>query len=184
MVEHIDAIENDVDLSSIDFTVPEELAQIDTSDDHRGRYSSHWLWRRIALASPIDEEQTRVDLTEIAKGVFHVTGGTHHSLAIEMTDHLIVVDTPLYEERSHAVLTVLTKKFPGKPVRYVVSTHFHNDHSGGIRAYIAAGAIIVTGKVNEEFFTRVANTPHTRVPDSLQKNPKPLVLKTVAVTMS
>jgi glyoxylase-like metal-dependent hydrolase (beta-lactamase superfamily II) len=179
MMEHIDSIENNVDLSGVDFTVPEELAQVDPSDDRRGRYSSHWLWRRIALASPLDEEQTRVDLTEVAKGVFHITGGTHHSLAIEMADHLIVVDTPLYEERSQAVLTALAKKFPGKPVRFVVSTHFHNDHSGGVRAYIAAGATVVAGKINEDFFTRVANAPHTRVPDSLQKNPKPLALETV-----
>jgi glyoxylase-like metal-dependent hydrolase (beta-lactamase superfamily II) len=180
MVEHVDAVENDVDLSGVDFTVPEDLALVDTGDDRRGRYSSQWLWRRIALASPLDEEQVRVDLTEVAKGVFHVTGGTHHSLAIEMADHLIVVDAPLYEERSQAVLTALAKEFPGKPVKFLVSTHFHNDHSGGVRAYIAAGATLVAGKVNEAFFKQMANAPHTRVPDSLQKTPKPLVLEAVA----
>ncbi len=179
MVEHVDSIENDIDLSKVNFTVPENLSQIDTGDDRRGRYSSHWVWRRIALASPIDEEQTRVELTEVAKGVVHVTGGTHHSVAIEMADHIIVVDAPLYEERSQAVLTALTKRFPGKPVRFLVSTHFHNDHTGGVRAYIAAGATIVAGKVNEAFFRRMASAPHTRVPDSLQKNPQPLTLETV-----
>jgi glyoxylase-like metal-dependent hydrolase (beta-lactamase superfamily II) len=175
MVEHIDAIENDVDLSGVDFTVPDDIAEVDEGDDKRGRHSSHWLWRRIALASPLDEEQTRVEFTEVAKGVFHVTGGTHHSLAIEMADHLIVVDAPLYEERSQAVLEALAKKFPGKPVRFLVNTHFHNDHSGGARAYIAAGATVVAGKVTEDFFQQMAAAPHTRAPDSLQKNPKPLV---------
>jgi glyoxylase-like metal-dependent hydrolase (beta-lactamase superfamily II) len=179
MVEHVDSIENDIDLSKVNFSVPEDLSQIDTGDDRRGRYSSHWVWRRIALASPIDEEQVRVDLTEVAKGVVHVTGGTHHSLAIEMADHVIVVDAPLYEERSQAVLKALAKKFSGKPVRFLVSTHFHNDHTGGVRAYIAAGATIVTDKVNEAFFQRVASAPHTRVPDSLQKNPQPLTLDIV-----
>jgi glyoxylase-like metal-dependent hydrolase (beta-lactamase superfamily II) len=179
MVEHIDSIENDGDLSGVDFTVPEDLSQVDTNDDRRGRFSSQWLWRRMALASPLDEEQVRVDLTEVAKGVFYVTGGTHHSLAIEMADHLVVVDAPLYEERSEAVLAALAKKCPGKPVRFLVSTHFHNDHTGGVRAYIAAGASIVTGKVNETFFKQLASAPHTRVPDSLQKNPKPAVIETV-----
>lgn len=179
MVEHIDSIENDVDLSGVDFAVPEELASVDTEDDRRGRYSSQWLWRRMALASPLDEEQVKVDLTEVAKGVFHVTGGTHHSLAIEMADHLVVVDAPLYEERSQAVLNALAKQFPGKPVRFLISTHFHNDHTGGVRAYIAAGATIVTGKINEAFFKQVASAPHTRVPDSLQKAPKPAVIETV-----
>lgn len=179
MTEQIDAIENDVDLSGVDFTVPEDLAQVDDSDDRRGRYSSHWLWRRIALASPLDEEQTRVTLTELGKGVVHVVGGTHHSLAIEMANHLIVVDAPLYEERSQAVLAALAQKFPGKPVRFLVNTHFHNDHSGGVRAYIAAGATLVVPKSDEEFFRKMAAAPHTRVPDSLQKAPQPLQLETV-----
>lgn len=179
MVEHIDTIENDVDLSGVDFAVPEDLTEVDEGDDRRGRHSSHWLWRRIALASPLDEEQTRVELTEVAKGVFHVTGGTHHSVAIEMADYLIVGDAPLYEERSQAVLEALAKKFPGKPVRFLVNTHFHNDHSGGTRAYIAAGATIVAGQVTEDFYKRMASAPHTRVPDSLQKNPKPLAFAAV-----
>lgn len=179
MVEHIDTIENDIDLSDVDFTVPEDLAEVDERDDSRGRHSSHWLWRRIALASPLDEEQTKVELTEVAKGIFHVTGGTHHSVAIEMTDHLIVGDAPLYEERSQAVLAALAKHFPGKPVRFLVNTHFHNDHSGGTRAYLAAGATLIAGKVTEDFFRRMAAAPHTRVPDSLQKDPKPLAFEAV-----
>jgi len=179
MTEHIDSIENDIDLSAVEFTIPEDLAQTDASDGRRGEQSSQWILRRIALASPLDDEQTRVDLTEVAQGVWHVTGGTHHSLAIEMSDHVIVADAPLYEERSQAVLTALGEKFPGKPVRSVVNTHFHNDHSGGLRAYVAAGATVVTGKVNEEFFKKVFSAPHTRVPDSLQKTPKPAVIDTV-----
>lgn len=179
MVEHVDSVENDVDLSNVDFTVPEELSQVDTEDDRRGRYSSQWLWRRMALASPLDEAQVRVDLTEIVNGVFYVTGGTHHSLAIEMADHLVVVDAPLYEERSQVVLAALAKKCPGKPVRFLISTHFHNDHTGGVRAYIAAGSTVVTGKINETFFKQLASAPHARVPDSLQKNPKPAAIETV-----
>jgi glyoxylase-like metal-dependent hydrolase (beta-lactamase superfamily II) len=179
MVEHVDSIENDVDVEGADFTIPEELAQVDPGDGRRGQQSSHWLWRRIALASPLDEEQTNVELTAVAKGVFHITGGTHHSLAVEMADYLIVVDAPLYEERSLAVLAALGKKFPGKPVRFLVSTHFHNDHTGGVRAYAAVGATVVTGKVNEEFFKQVLSAPHTRVPDSLQRNPKPAAIETV-----
>ncbi|HEV8715081.1 MAG TPA: MBL fold metallo-hydrolase [Candidatus Binatia bacterium] len=179
MTEHIDSIENNIDVNAVGFTIPEDLSQTDTTDGRRGEQSSQWILRRIALASPLDDEQTRVELTEVAKGVFHVTGGTHHSLAIEMADHLVVVDAPLYEERSQAVLAALRKKFPGKPVRFIVSTHFHNDHSGGLRAYVAAGAIVVTGKVNEQFHSQAFRAKHTRVPDSLQGNPKPAVIETV-----
>ncbi len=179
MIEHVDSIENDVALKPEDFAIPETLAQVDQNDGRRGVYSSQWLLRRVALGSPLDDEQTRVELAEVAKGVWQITGGTHHSMVIEMKDHLIVAEAPLYEERSQAVLAELEKKFPGKPVRSIINTHFHNDHSGGLRAYVAAGATVVTGKVNAPFFQTMFSAPHTRVPDSLQRNPKPAVVETV-----
>ena len=172
-------VENDVELKLEDFAIPETLTQVDQNDGRRGVTSSQWLLRRVALGNPLDDEQTRVELTEVAKGVWHITGGTHHSMVIEMNDHLIVAEAPLYEERSQAVLAELEKKFPGKPVRSVINTHFHNDHSGGLRAYVAVGATVVTGKENEKFFQAMFSAPHTRVPDSLQRTSKPAVIETV-----
>jgi glyoxylase-like metal-dependent hydrolase (beta-lactamase superfamily II) len=91
----------------------------------------------------------------------------------------VVVEAPLYEERSQAVLAELGRKFPGKPVRAVVNTHFHNDHSGGLRTYVAVGASVVTGKVNEPFLQSMFTAPHSRVPDSLQREKKSAVIETV-----
>jgi glyoxylase-like metal-dependent hydrolase (beta-lactamase superfamily II) len=96
-----------------------------------------------------------------------------------MKDHLIVIEAPLHEERSLAVLAALESRFPGKPVRNVISTHFHNDHSGGLRAYAAVGATIVTGKASEAFVQKMLQAPHTYVPDSLQKASKPGVVEAV-----
>lgn len=177
--ETIDSLENDVAVKESDFEIPEDLKQIDPQDGSWGEWKSLWLLRRIALASPLDDLQTQVELVEVGKGVFHVTGGTHHSLAVEMKDHLIVVDAPLYEERSQAVITALESRFPGKPVRVVVSTHFHNDHSGGLRAYAALGATIVTGKASEAFVQKMLQASHTYVPDSLQKIQKPGMIETI-----
>lgn len=179
MVERIDAIENDIEVKSEDFAILEALAQVDPNDGRRGDVSSHWLLRRVALGSPLDDEQTRVELAEVGRGIWHVTGGSHHSMVIEMTDHLVVIEAPLYEERSQAVLAELARKFPGKPVRMVVNTHFHNDHSGGLRAYVAVGASVVTGKVNEPFLQSMFNAPHSRVPDSLEREKKAAVIETV-----
>lgn len=179
MTEDVDSIALDVDLADVDFTVPEAFTTADIGDGRRGEQSSHWVLRRVALASPLDEEQTRVKLTEVGRDVVHVTGGTHHSLAIAMNDHLVVIDAPLYEERSLAVLAALEGRFPGKPVRYVINTHFHPDHSGGLRTYVAGGATVITGKVSEEFFQQVFRSAHTRVPDTLQRNPQSAVIETV-----
>jgi glyoxylase-like metal-dependent hydrolase (beta-lactamase superfamily II) len=177
--EVIDSIEHDIEVKDSDFEIPEDLKLIDPNDGSWGERRSLWLLRRVALASPLDELQTQVQLTEVGKGVFHVTGGTHHSLAVEMKDHLIVIEAPLHEERSRAVLAALESRFPGKPVRNVISTHFHNDHSGGLRAYAAVGATIVTGKASEAFVQKMLQAPHTYVPDSLQKASKPGVVEAV-----
>ena len=171
--ETIDSLEHDVELKEADFEIPEALKHIDPNDGSWGERRSLWVLRRIALASPLDDLQTNVQLTEVGKGIFHITGGTHHSLVVEMKDHLIVVDAPLYEERSLAVLAALESRFPGKSVRTLVSTHFHNDHSGGIRTYAAAGATILTGKASESFIQGMLQAPHTYVPDSLQKTQQP-----------
>jgi glyoxylase-like metal-dependent hydrolase (beta-lactamase superfamily II) len=38
------------------------------------------------------------------------------------------------EARSLAVIREVKKLIPNKPVRYLVSTHHHWDHLGGVRA--------------------------------------------------
>ncbi|PYM25285.1 MAG: MBL fold metallo-hydrolase [Candidatus Rokuibacteriota bacterium] len=77
----------------------------------------------------------------VAEGVWYLTGGTHHSVAIEMADHLIVVEAPLNDERALAVLKEARGLAPGKPVRYVINSHHHFDHSGGLRAFAARSTI-------------------------------------------
>jgi glyoxylase-like metal-dependent hydrolase (beta-lactamase superfamily II) len=113
--------------------------------------------------------EQKVDLVEVAKGVYQVKGSSHHSLAVEMKDHVVVVEAPLYEERSLAVIKAIEAKIPGKPIKYLVMTHFHIDHSGGIRAYAAKGATIVTQEGNVEFVKTVLSRPKTIRPDSLAK---------------
>jgi glyoxylase-like metal-dependent hydrolase (beta-lactamase superfamily II) len=108
----------------------------------------------------------RVDAQKLADGVYYLTGGTHHSLAIDMKDHIVIVDTPNNEARASAVLAKAKEVIPNKPIRYVVTSHHHWDHLGGIRTAMAEpGVTIVTYQANKTFLERVAKTPHTLVPD-------------------
>ena len=113
--------------------------------------------------------EQKVDFVEVAKGVYQVTGSTHHSLAVEMKDHIVLIEAPLFEERSLAVIKALETKIPNKPIKYVVMTHFHIDHSGGIRAYAAKGATIVAHEDNLPFLKSVLSRAKTIRPDSLAK---------------
>jgi glyoxylase-like metal-dependent hydrolase (beta-lactamase superfamily II) len=139
-----------------------------------------------AVIQPAEATNTRpqpamsVKSQEVAAGVYWLTGGTHHSLAIAMRDHIIVVDTPNGEARASAVLSKAKELIPGKPIRYVVTTHHHWDHLGGIRTAIDERATIVTHETNRAFLERAATAPHTLRPDRLAMSKRPLKIHTVA----
>jgi glyoxylase-like metal-dependent hydrolase (beta-lactamase superfamily II) len=121
----------------------------------------------------------RVESQKMGDGVFYLTGGTHHSLVVEMKDHIVVVDTPNNEARASAVLAKAKELVPNKPIRYVVTSHHHWDHLGGIRTSINEGATIVTYQSNKAFLERVAKTPHTIAPDLLAQSKKAVKIQTV-----
>jgi glyoxylase-like metal-dependent hydrolase (beta-lactamase superfamily II) len=114
----------------------------------------------------------------VADGVYWLTGGTHHSLAIEMNDHIVLVDTPNGEDRALSVIAESKRLIPGKPIRYVVAMHHHWDHLGGIRTAIDEGSTIVTHESNKEFIERIARAPHKINPDLLAMSNRPLRLQT------
>jgi glyoxylase-like metal-dependent hydrolase (beta-lactamase superfamily II) len=113
----------------------------------------------------------KVATQKVADGVWYVTGGTHHSAAIEMSDHLIVVEAPLNDERALAVLAEVRGLAP-KPVKFVINSHHHFDHAGGLRAVAGEGITVLTHEVNRSFFSRVLATPATVNPDHLTRTGK------------
>jgi glyoxylase-like metal-dependent hydrolase (beta-lactamase superfamily II) len=121
-----------------------------------------------------------VTVEEVSRGVWLLAGGSHNSALIEFSDHLMLIDAPLNDARTLAVIAKARELRPGKPLTHVVNSHHHFDHSGGIRAAVAEGLTVITHQANAAFIEDVVKRPHTRVPDALSKNPKPLKLETVS----
>jgi glyoxylase-like metal-dependent hydrolase (beta-lactamase superfamily II) len=101
--------------------------------------------------------------------VWVIGGGSHNSVAVEFSDFVAVIEAPQNEERSIAVIDEVTRLVPAKPIRYVINTHHHFDHAGGLRTYLAQGATIVTAEGNRDFYQDVmfAPLPRTLQPDRL-----------------
>src|SRR3974390_740585 len=84
------------------------------------------------------------------------------------------------EARALAYVAKTKKLIPNKPIRYVMNTHPHSDHTGGLPVLVEEGAIIITQKNNEEFLEKALNTPRTLLNDTLAKNPKKAKIEAVA----
>ena len=95
--------------------------------------------------------------------------GNAKSIAVEFRDHVVVVDAPDTEARSVAVIDAVKKTIPGKPIKYIVNTHTHFDHAGGLRTYVAEGATVVTQAANIPYFQQVWSNPRTLAPDRLAR---------------
>ncbi|MGE3840127.1 MAG: MBL fold metallo-hydrolase [Vicinamibacterales bacterium] len=102
----------------------------------------------------------------LAPGVWHLMGGSHHSVVVEFADHIAIVEAPLNEARSVAVLAEARRLVPNKPVRFLLTTHHHFDHTGGLRTYAAEGVTIVTHASNVPFFEQALVAPATIAPDA------------------
>jgi len=106
--------------------------------------------------------QSRVVSTQLAPGVYLVGGGSHNSVAVEFKDYVTVIEGPLSNQRTNAVVGEVHKLFPNKPIRYLVNTHNHFDHLGGVRGFVAEGATVITDARNVNFYNRVVLAPQPR----------------------
>ena len=133
----------------------------------------------IALPDAVRNATERVAAEKVTDGVWHVAGGSHNSVAIEMGDHMVLVETPLNDGRAGPVFEAVKKLVPGKPIRFVVNTHNHFDHAGGVRTAAAEGYTIITQAGNKAYYERALATPNRINPDRLARSGKKPAFRTV-----
>ena len=115
----------------------------------------------------------RLPSEPLADGVF-VMPGRYSALAVDLGDHIALIESPQSEARATEVIAEAHRLIPGKPIKYVVNTHAHFDHAAGLRVAVADGATIVTQRRNIPFLRDVLNRPRTLRPDVLTRAPKPI----------
>ncbi|HEY1238963.1 MAG TPA: MBL fold metallo-hydrolase [Bryobacteraceae bacterium] len=119
---------------------------------------------RAAAPAPV-----KVESRKLADGVWLLAGGTHHSVLVEFKDFVTVVEAPQNEARSLAVIEEAGRLVPNKLIKYVVNTHHHFDHAGGLRTYLSQGTTVITHESNKQYYLDIlfSTAPRELKPDRM-----------------
>lgn len=115
---------------------------------------------------------------KLGDGVYLITGG-YAVIAVDFKDSIAVVESGQSEQRALAVIEEAKRLIPNKPIKYVINTHSHFDHSSGLRTFVAEGATILTHQVNKAYLEKVLSLPHTLNPDKEQQAGKKVMVEAV-----
>ena len=113
-------------------------------------------------------QQAAAPVEKLGDGVFKI-GGNYTSLAVDMGDHILVIESGQSDARGMAVMAAAKQAIPNKPIRFVVNSHPHFDHASGLAAAVAEGATIITHNNNEKVLETLLSGPRTLTGDSLSK---------------
>ncbi len=125
-------------------------------------------------------------VTQPAPGVFVVHGlNGLTAMFVEFRDFVVAVEAPAQaylefaavpagglppgDTVAEGIIRRIREAIPGKPIRYVTASHHHNDHAGGVRAFWAEGATLLTTPGTRGYFERLASRASTVVPDRLSR---------------
>lgn len=179
--EHRTAVATNTALDDGSFAFPPTAAPTYVAEDAaRGARTSQFHESFAALGVPLDGLQTYIEAQQLATGVWHLRGGSHHSLVIEQAAGVVVVEAPLYEARAQAVLAWIAANIPNKPVTHVIATHHHRDHAGALRTFVARGARVIVGAAARPFLGEAFRAARTIEPDELAAAPRAAAFDTVA----
>ncbi|MGH9532822.1 MAG: MBL fold metallo-hydrolase [Terriglobales bacterium] len=106
--------------------------------------------------------------------------GPYNIVFAAFRDHIVAFEAPLNSRYSETCLKLIRATVPGKPIRYLVSTHFHYDHVAGVRPYIAEGIPILTTPDAKAIVDQVASSRRTMYPDALSRKPQAPNIETLS----
>jgi len=110
-----------------------------------------------------------ITISKVSDGVFFARAYSHNSLVVEFPSYLAVVEAAYTDAQSATLARMLAEQFPGKPIRYAAVTHYHYDHTGGVRGLAGVGATILSAQEHEPMMRPLMESSHASNPDALER---------------
>jgi glyoxylase-like metal-dependent hydrolase (beta-lactamase superfamily II) len=135
----------------------------------------------VEAATPQQTPANAEVMRKMGGGVYLIEriGAAYRVMFVEFEDHVMILEAPTDSNVTKAIIKLVKQTVPNKPIKYVSFSHFHFDHTGGLREYIAEGAIIVVPPGNKTFVEQIAKSKFTLRPDSLAFKPRPPIIETL-----
>jgi cyclase len=107
-----------------------------------------------AGAYAAQQQEAEVKTTDLGRNTYMLEGAGGNVTIAVGTDGVIMVDAQFAP--MHNNLKAAIAKVTNQPVKYLINTHYHGDHTGGNAAFAKEGAIIVA---HQNLKDRLANPP-------------------------
>jgi hypothetical protein len=108
---------------------------------------------------------------ELAKDVVFIPGAWNTTL-VKQSDGIVVIEAPISSGHSTKVIAEAEGRWPGVPVKAVISTSDSWPHIAGVREYVARGIPVYALDLNLPILQRLVDAPRTSSPDLLAKSPR------------
>jgi glyoxylase-like metal-dependent hydrolase (beta-lactamase superfamily II) len=134
----------------------------------------------FAKVTPNDPNR-KLTVEKLAENVYvlqNVAPG-YNMLAVGFPDYIFAMEAPMNSSTTEAAIARIKELMPNKPIKYVAVSHFHNDHMGGIRSFVAEGSTVISTEGNAKVINAYVSAP---LKDALAKSPKKLQLETLQGT--
>jgi hypothetical protein len=110
-------------------------------------------------------------IQELAPGVVQIPGSWYTTL-VRQPDRVVVIEAPISAGYSKKVLEEAEKRFPGVPIKAVISSTNYWWHFTGLREYVARGIPVYALDQNYPQLEKFISAPHTLYPDDLARAPR------------
>ena len=122
-----------------------------------------------AAATPPDAPPVKTEVIPVAKGVWYIKAAGNSTL-FEFTDHTALYEAYGSEASALAVIKAARATVPNKPLTHLIVSHYHIDHTGGLRAAVAEGLTVIVNRQIADYVREVTSRPATQFPDALQRS--------------